>query len=139
MNYNFKRALGFAFLLYISTFVVGLAAGIFTGQDMSSMENISESFWYIGMASAVILSALFTLWYFRDRAIVPSLWSGAYFGLTAVGLGIILDVILFTIGNSTGEAVSVWEYYADYRFWVIVVLVIGTAKAVGWWKEGKNS
>lgn len=139
MTYNFKRALGISFALYVATFIVGIAMGVLTGQDMSSMDNISDNFWYVGMVSAVIFTALATLWYFRNPAIMPSTKSGLFFGLTAVGFSILIDVILFSIGNVMGASVDIIEYYSDYRFWIIVILVLGTAKLVGYLKRPQGA
>jgi len=138
MKYNFKRALGLSVLLYLSTFVVGVAVGYLSGQDMSSMDNLPDSMWYVGMVAAVILSALFTIWYFRNITILPSAKSGFLFGLTAIVLGSILDLALFSAGNAGGANMDLGLYYGDYRFWVILVLVVATAKYVGWYKGRKN-
>lgn len=137
MVYNFKRAVGISFALYVATFIVGIASGFASGQDMSRVDNIPDSFWYVGMVAAVVLTALCTLWYFRNTAIIPSWKSGLYFGFTAVAFSFILDVAIFSIGNSQGAQVDMMEYYSDIRFWIIVVLVIGTAKTVGILKAPK--
>lgn len=134
MTYNFKRALGLGIGLYVSTFMVGIICGMISGQDMSSLENIPDSFWYIGMVAAVILTALFTMWYFKNPSIVPSVKAGFLFGLTAVILSSGLDAILFSVGGQTEQ---LGMYYGDYRFWIILVLVIATAKIVGHLKKPK--
>lgn len=137
MLYNLKRALGISLVLYIATFIVGIVCGAFLGHDMSSTV-FPESFWYIGMVAAVILTALFTLWYFKNKNIIPSAKSGLLFGLTAIILSSILDYVLFAFGNSQGAAVDLGMYYGDYRFWIILVLVVATAKVVGYVKRTKN-
>jgi hypothetical protein len=140
MSYNLKRALGIAFELYVATFIVGIVAGTVSGQDMSSMNNIPDSIWYAGMVAGVILTALFTMQYFRSPSIVPSAKSGLYFGLTAVVISFVLDFILFSIGNAGGAAeFDLGDYYSDYRFWVILILVVITAKLVGWYKASKTT
>jgi hypothetical protein len=106
MTYNFKRALGISFALYVATFIVGIIVGVAAGSDMSSMENISDSFWYYGMVTAVVLTALCAAWYFKNSAIVPSRLSGFYFGATAVVLSFLLDLGLFSLGNAGGANVD---------------------------------
>lgn len=141
MSYNFKRALGIGFLLYLGTFVVGIVCGIISGADMTSFNDLPDYYWYVGMVAAVVLTALFAKWYFRNPAIMPSAKSGFYFGLTAVVLSFVLDVALFSLGNMNlpeAEKVDIWEYYSDYRFWIIVVLVIATAKLVGHMNKSRS-
>jgi hypothetical protein len=138
MTYNFKRAIGVAFCLYLATFVVGIICGMVSGQDMKSMNTMPDSFWYIGMIAAVILTYLFTVWYFKNPSITPSLKSGFLFGLTAVVLSFVLDFALFSLGNMSATAeqkVDLGQYYGDYRFWIIIVLVVATAKLVGHMKK----
>ncbi len=137
MKYNFKRAVSLSLLLYVATFIVGIISGIVSGQDMSTMQGMPDSFWYVGMVAAVILTAGFTQQYFKSPKIQASRMTGAYFGVTAVVVSFVIDFILFSIGNAGGANVDLREYYGDWRFWIIVILVIGTAKFVGWRKGGK--
>ena len=137
MTYKFKRAFGISLLLYIATFVTGIICGLISGQDMSSMNNIPDSFWYIGMVGAVVLTTVFSLWYFRSKEIIASARSGAWFGLTAVIISFLLDIALFSLGNTGGAEVDLSVYFGDFRYWIIIVLVVGTAKIVGWRKGGR--
>lgn len=137
MVYKFKRAVGMSLMLYVSTFIVGIICGVLLGHDMSSMSNIPDSFWYIGMVAAVILTALFSFWYFKDNSIVASAKNGAFFGLTAIVVSSVLDFVLFSLGNTGGAEVDLGSYYGDFRFWIIVALVGATAKVVGWIKGGR--
>jgi hypothetical protein len=132
MYYNFKRALGMSFLLYASTFIVGILSGVLGGVDMSSMDNVPEAFWYIGMIAAVVLAALFTWRYFADTRIERSTLNGLYFGLTAIAFSMLLDLILFSLGNMQGADVDLIAYYSDVRFWTIVIIVVATASVVGY-------
>jgi hypothetical protein len=138
MSYIFKRALGISLMLYITTFVVGIIAGMILGADMSSMNNVPESFWYIGMVAAVVLSAVFVTWYLKNPALVPSAKSGFLFGLTATVISFLLDFILFSLGNMGGANVDLGQYYGNFRFWIIVVLVVLTATLVGHGRRTKN-
>ncbi len=137
MNYIFKRALGISLALYASTLILGIIYIALVGYDMSSMSNIPNSFWYVGMVKAVILTALFSLWYFKNSAVAASAKSGAFFGLTVVAVSFVLDFIFFSLGNSGGAEANLGEYYGDFRYWVILLLVISTAKLVGWHKRRK--
>ncbi len=135
MEYNLKRALGYSLLVYIATFVVGILTGILTGQDLSSMDTVSQSFWYIGMIASAILAWGFTLFYYRNPSISPSAKSGFLFGLTTVIVSTVLDFILFSIGNMQGGSVELIEYYGDFRFWIIVALVLATTALAGHYKS----
>jgi hypothetical protein len=138
MIYNFKRALGIGLVLYIATFATGIICGMVSGTDMSSMNSVPNSFWYVGMVAALVLTTLFTMWYFKNRNIVASAASGLLFGLTAAVLSFILDFILFSLGNQSGANVDLGAYYGDYRFWIVVALVLVSAKVVGW-KLGRRN
>lgn len=139
MNISCKRAVGLAFLFYVSTFVVALICGTVTGADMSTMENIPDSFWYLGMLFGAILSALFTLWYFRGGKVAATPRSGFLFGVVAVVLSSLLDLILLSLGNAGGANVDLMTYYGDIRYWIIPVLVILAATIVGHAKQKKAS
>ena len=131
MPYLFKRALGIALALYVATFIIGIVCGVVFHQDMTSMDTITDSMWYVGMVGGAVLSAVFTLWYFKNTRITRSAQSGFLFGLTAIVLSSILDLILFTLGNMSGGNVDLWKYYGDFRFWIIVALVVLAATVVG--------
>lgn len=138
MSYNLGRALGISFLLYVATFVVGIVSGIVSGQDMSSLDTVSDSFWYVGMVGAVVLCALFATWYLNGKNISASAASGLKFGITAVILSSGLDLILFSLGNAAGASTDLGRYYGDLRFWIILLLVVGTAALMGYWKQKKS-
>ncbi len=131
MSYNFKRALGISFLMYIATFVVALVCGLVSGQDMSSMAVIPDYYWYVGMVGVIILMVLFSFWYFKTTTVMASAKAGLLFSLTTVVLSIILDIILFSLGNASGAEVDIWMYYGDFRFWIIVILILLTGTLVG--------
>lgn len=121
-------------LLYLSTFVVSIICGNLTGQDMSSMNTISDSMWIVGMISAPLLTAIFTYWYFCTKDFKASAEQGFFFGITATIISTILDLLLFSAGNANGANVDMMKYYGDFRFWVILLMVIAVSSAVGWFK-----
>jgi hypothetical protein len=129
--YKFTRALGIGFCLYLATFVVGIICAVISGQDMASMENIPDYYWYIGMVAGAILAWLFAGWYFKSGTVTPSAGSGFLFGLTAVVLSAALDYVLFTFGSPEGQEVDLAAYYGDYRYWIIIALVVLAATIVG--------
>lgn len=139
MKYNLKRALALSLGLYAATFVVGIVAGVVSKQDMSSLNNIGDWFWYVGMISAVVVTSVFTLWYYKNRVIVRSAKSGLLFGLTAAAVCFLLDFILISIGNADSANVDLTNYYGDYRYWLIFLLVVVTAKVVGHVKRKKTA
>ena len=140
MVYNFKRALGISVVLYLCTFVVGVIALVASGVDMSATDvEMPNSTWYVGMVSAVILTSLFTLWYFGNKAIIPSAKSGLFFGLTSVLFGFVLDMIFFGLGSASGVETELGDYYGDHRYWITLVLVVLTAMLVGIIRSPKAS
>ena len=138
--YNFKRALGIAFCLYLSTFVVGIVCAMLVPDK--TVNNLPNEYWYISMAASVILTWLFATWYFKSPSVAPSAKSGFLFGVIAVVLSFVLDFVFFWLGNmaaAEGEKMDLMEYYSDYRFWVVVALVIVTSKVVGHVKRPRAS
>lgn len=135
MTYDLKRALGISLALYITTFIIGIIAGIISGQDMTSMETISDSFWYVGMISSTIISILFTLWYFQKPQLKNSALGGLFFGITASVVSFALDFLTFSFGNANGAEVDLGAYYGDIRFWIILTLVLVSTTLVGWKKS----
>jgi hypothetical protein len=138
MSYNFKRALGMSFLVYIAMFVVSLVVGVASGVEFTSLSDAPAWCWYVLAAASAILTALFALWYFKGN-VVPSLKSGFLFGLTVAILSSILDFVFFSLGNmADGPQIDIGEYYGDYRFWITIVLVVLAAKLVGYLKGSKT-
>lgn len=135
MIYSFERAIGIGLALYLGTFIVGFLIGLLSSQDISSMNSIADSFWYLGMVTAVVLSALFTTWYLNQESLVASARSGLMFGLTAVVISIVIDLALFSLANAGGANVNLGEYYGDFRFWIITALVLVTSVLVGKLKQ----
>lgn len=137
MTYKFKRALAISVVLYIATFIVGIICGVILGHDPATMAEVPDSFWYIGMVGAIVLTALFAGWYFKSSAIKASAKSGLFFGLTAAAVSFILDYVIFSLGSSDGVEFDFGSYYGDVRYWIIIMLVIATAKVFGW-RKGKQ-
>jgi hypothetical protein len=136
---NFKRALWVGVLTYFVSFIVGLIPMMIMGFNPSQMTDVPQSFFIIGIIISVILAALFTLLYFKDRKISPSAKEGFYFGLTLVIIGSVLDVIIFSIGSIAGggNEMDILGYYSNPLFWVALVLFIVTTTTVGYFKSKK--
>lgn len=124
-----KRAIGFAILIYIASFVVGILTSFFINADFS-MSNVPVGVWIIGILASIILTACFTKLYFKK--VDPSFSEGIKFGIVVILISTILDFlivipsVLYT--NTVGDIVS---YYTNPLFWVIVASVILTAGIVG--------
>lgn len=134
MIYKASRALLLAFLLYVATFIVGIISGVLLNTDMASINNTPDYFWYIGMVSSIVLTGLVASWYFTNKQIVPKATSGLLFGLTTVVLSLLLDLAILSAGKSQGAEVDLGAYYSDYRFWIVVALVVITALLTGYFK-----
>jgi hypothetical protein len=131
MHYKAARALGISLLLYIATFILGMAISFLSREQMGVATDVTESMWYVGMATSVILAAVFTYWYLRGSGLIPSVRCGLYFGLTAVMFSSIFDAAMFILAEYLGTPVDLVAYYLDPHFWIIVAIVIGTSALVG--------
>jgi len=133
---NYKRALGLGVLVYVGSFIIGLAACFFVGYDMTAGEPMPDSMYYVGMVAAVVLTYWATRWYLRGR---PSydIVDGGMFGLAIIVIGFILDVIIF--GISMGGDISAMKlYYSDARFWITLIIIALTATMTAMCPPRKN-
>lgn len=129
---NPYRAVGYSVLLYVGSFIIGIATGMALGLDPATMEAPPAEVWYAGAIGAVIISAIAAWAYFRKNAPKANAKTGACFGVVAVVTGFILDFVLFLpITIQQQSLTELLKYYTDIRFWMTLALVIASAAATG--------
>ena len=129
---NLKRAIGISLLTYISTFIVGMVAALIMGLDLTSTDAPPPEMFYISAVAAVVIAALFSVWYFKGKGIEKNAKQGLFFGITLIIIGFIMDIITFipyVLGG--GSYNDLFSYYANPVFLVTLVLILGTPAAIG--------
>jgi hypothetical protein len=128
------RAIWMSVLVYIASFIIGILFAVVLGAG-TEIDSVPTSVWLAGAAASVLLMWGFTLWYFRDRRIVGSPREGFLFGVTAVIVGVLFDLLLFIPVMISGGAGMLLSYWSDWRFLLTVLLVLLTPTLVGALKQ----
>ncbi len=133
---NIKRAIWMGVLAYLASFFIGIIGAAVLGIDLTTAVEPSMTLWIWGIVFTIVLMGLFALWYFKTET--PSVKTGLYFGLIAVGVGFVIDAIIIVpfILSSTAPQDPL-AYYLNPLFWLTLVLLVATTTLVGWWKAKK--
>lgn len=99
----------------------------------TSATTPSDAIFATGIAASILLTALSTLWYFASPDLTPSPRSGLLFGLTSVGVGLVLDVGVISVAEiGGGIQLDTSAYYADVHFWIGVLTTLITTTIAGY-------
>jgi hypothetical protein len=136
---NLKRAIWMGALVYASSFIIGILIAVALEIDFSTATEAPPQVWYIGIVVTIVLSALFTLWYFKDKKIKPAPKEGLLFGFVIVILGSVFDAALIIpyllLTDSPQDPIT---YYSNPLFWFTLLLIFATTTIVGWYKGNEN-
>ena len=116
---NYKRAIWISLLVYLASMLLGIILAVIVGIDVVEP---TLSLWLWGMAITVLLTFVFTLWYFKKTK--GTVQEGLQLGGVMIGIGVVLDV-LFTA--SVGQFDSLIKYYLDPLFFATLILLLITA------------
>ena len=120
---NIKRAIGFAFLLYISSFIVFTATAIILGIDLESLEGMSTMGYVIGWVLYIPIVLLLAKWYFKKDP--PTLKKGFWLGVIAITTSLLFDGVSVLGTYFAGESLDIFvRMYSSWEFYVSVVWVI---------------
>ena len=126
-----KRALVIGSLMFpVSLITVDIGAMI-TGIDLASTypANIPGSMWILGNASAAILGAAGSWWYFKSPETSAGAVSGLYLGLIACALGIVFDgAALLSQKNGLDILLA---YFTMPQYWSASVLILSASAITG--------
>ncbi len=136
MNIFTKRAIGFAVLAYVASFITGIVTAMVLGVDLASTD-VPNSLWYVGMLMAVIIMKIVTMLYFKPKKLKPSFQSGLELGIVTVVVGFVLDMLIIIPTYNQGGSEIISTYYTTPFFWMTLALVAVTPAATGWFLAKK--
>lgn len=131
---NYKRAVGIAILLYLSSFFLyGLSFFIPFLSEPNSL-NSYIFFWLLNIP----LVLLFAKWFFKK--ISPTTKRGFQFGLIIIAVAFALDGLAILGTYAAGESLEEFAaLYTDWKFYVSVLEIIALATFAGWEFDGTHS
>jgi len=111
-------------LLYIASFVSGILAAPYFGYNLDSAMEAPTELFLFGIATSVLLTILFTHWYFASKDVKTTLDNGIIFGLFIVGFSFIIDMAIIIPTILASEApTDPLAYYSHPLFWVTVFAI----------------
>lgn len=134
-----KRALVFALLAYISTFIAAIVNSATLGYDPSQLVGSPPLDYCIAIIiSSTVASVVFTYLYFTHKApkTPKTAKVGFKFGITLVVVGFILDMLLFLpLVISSGNLQLLLDSYSQVYIYLVFVGVLVGSTGVGYWLE----
>lgn len=110
--------------MYVASFAVGILAAPYFGLDAQAPTEVPVELFLFGIGTTVVLTFLFTLWYFRPKNIKASLENGIMLGLFIIGVSFALDMaVILPAMMSSNVPTDLLEYYGHPLFWVTVVSI----------------
>lgn len=137
-----KRALIFAILAYIATFIAAIVFTVAFGIDPAQLATSPPLNYCVAIIiSSTIISIVAAYLYFtyKNPPIKATLKEGFKFGILLIVLGFILDMvfILPMVINSGGLQQMISSYSKLYVYFVFVGALVGTS-GVGYWLQKKS-
>ena len=140
---NFKRAVGIGVVYYIASFVVGIVAALATGFDFEAGAAFTPILTVIGIVMTLILTPLFTYWYFNSKKgtkITPTLQHGLKLGVVFLLIGTVFDLLTLGAASVAGELPdNPFEFYMDIWFWVMLAVMLASAAGAGHYLANKKA
>ena len=149
---SFKFSFRYLFLILFIMTVFGFGSGrfifvkAFSGQINivpgsfkfeNEADKISDSTWVFGGVTAVAATVLGAYWYYRKKGVKSTINTGFHLGLVMVVVRFVLDWLAFLpliLSDQQGMKL-INAYYGNPRFWIIIVLVVGSAALTGKYYE----
>ena len=135
---NVKRAVGIGFVAYLCSFVLGIIVVLLYGLDLTQTGKAPKLMLIINILISVVLVALFSLHYLKDKRLKADVKEGLYFGFVLIIIGFVLDFIGFSISFAVGSRQDIIVYYSNPYFWIALALLIATTAIVGYIRGKKN-
>lgn len=128
---NIRSALVYSFAVYFLSFVLGIVGLIFFGYG-PDLSTVPTEIYLYGIATSIILMMIFTRIYFQKSGDIPNATSGAYFGITTVILGFLLDFSIAIIPALLGGmSPDMAAYYSHPLFWANLAVIPVTSSITG--------
>ena len=128
---RFPRALGFALMLYLSTFVVVVLLSLAFRIDMSNTSaEMPTAMCLVYLALLIPLILMCAKWYFRKFQ--PSFKRGLLLGVFTLVVFYILDTTMLFLGYPREEVVTlIKNMFTDWKFYAALIVVLGTTAYAG--------
>lgn len=135
---NFWRAAGIAALNYAAGFMSVLVISVFTRAYFPDVKMTDSFFLYSDMMVALVLTPLFTFWYFRSKAVPANPDTGFIFGKMLVVVFLLMDAFMLLpailLGAPLGATISA---YKNPLLWISVLELLVIPALLGdWMKKG---
>jgi UPF0716 family protein affecting phage T7 exclusion len=137
---NVKRGLRTGVLLYVASFLFGLVlTGILGWSGTYSFE--APAFIWSSLVGLIVLTALFSVHYFRDPTITISPREGLQLGILFLAVGFFIDIVIIGITSIfvPGVISEIITYYLSLPFLGSIIMLILTPAVVGCVYKRKNS
>lgn len=134
-----KRALAFALLAYIATFIAAIVSSVALRYDLAQIATSPPLDYCIAIIVASTIAALVvTYLYFTYKS--PKIKAGAKhgfkFGVTMIVLGLVLDMLFFLpFVISQGNIQQIGDSYGQAYIYLVFVGVLAASTGVGYWLE----
>ena len=116
-----------ALLLFLGTFGLGLLLNF----NVFTMENFTLTVRYLLVIKAIIISILFSFWYFQDKNIIPTYKEGIIFGSIITGTSLVVDFILSFIYSMIFFNFNAFlTFYTEWTTWIVYPIIFVSATAV---------
>ena len=129
---NLKRAIRIGVLTYITLLIIGGIAISFLGINPMQRDKISNSVFAVHIITTIIIAAVSTLFYLKDKKIKSNAKEGLLFGIVLIIIGFILDMLFVLIYSFISSSkIDLLEYYIDPIFWSGLILLLATTAIIG--------
>jgi len=119
---NVKRALYFAILLYLATFVVYGVLTLIPNITLISQHSVTLTGYVYNWILTIPIVLILAKWYFRKATV--SWKQGVYLGLIASIVAILLDVVSVFLTWQLDQPLDVFvAMYTDWKFYVSLLEV----------------
>ena len=124
---NIKRAIWVGIAVYLVSFFIGLIVMTLAGINPADTSEIPNSILYVNIFITIIIAALFTILYLKDKKIEANAKEGLFFGLVLIVIGFVFDIVIFAIASATtANKQSLIDYYSNPVFWAALILFLAT-------------
>jgi len=119
---NYKRAIGFALMVYVTTLVLSFAMMPFIQFDPAAT-TWPMAAWVFNWIVYIPVFLLFAKWFFKK--VTPTAKHGLILGVVTILVSVIIDGLFLgggmLAGQDTGQLIGM---YTDWRFYVTILEVV---------------
>lgn len=126
-----KRAIGISILIFVASLVLNVVWERIFNVKLKSINpyDIPSEMWFTAIASAVVLSGLGAMWFFKSPRIVANAKNGFLVGFIASLTGFILDIVVIAPLKNGLRMLS--GYFLHWQYWTAFILIIISSTIIG--------